>query len=181
MMYITKCLTVALSFALLTGTAGAAESVATGKVKSINSDNKSFVITDSAAKDHTFKFADNLVINRGGKESKSDLKVGDPVNICFDKGTLSWTAHYILVREGATKDSELFIGTVKGYDAAKKQITITDESKKDWFYSADKVRVRLNMEDTKIDDVKIGDRALFVTETLDGKSALKCIMVHRDK
>src|SRR2546421_12295516 len=62
--------------ALLSGTAAAADSVSGGKVKSINAAKKTFVLTDGAGKDHTLKFGDNLVINRDGRESQSDLKDG---------------------------------------------------------------------------------------------------------
>ena len=70
----------------LAGTAVAADAIAAGKVKAINADKKEFVLTDSAGKDWTIKLGDNVIINRGGKESQSDLKAGDPVNVCYDKG-----------------------------------------------------------------------------------------------
>ena len=111
---------------LLAGPAVAADAIAAGKVKAINADKKEFVLTDSAGKDWTIKLGDNVVINRGGKESKSDLNAGDTVNVCYDKGLLTWTAHYILVQEGDTKNCELVHGTVKSYDADKKQVTFTD-------------------------------------------------------
>src|SRR5213080_1385513 len=117
----TKCFGATLAVALLAGTASASDTVAGGKVKSINAENKTFVLTDAANKDFTFKLGDNLVVNRAGKESKSDLKAGDPINVCYDKGILTWTAHYILVQEGTAKNNELIHGNVKGYDADKKE------------------------------------------------------------
>src|ERR1700683_5608313 len=107
---------------LLAGTSTAADTVATGKVKSINADKKDMVLTDAAGKDWTIKLGDKVLINRDGKESPSDLKAGDPVSVCYDKGLLTWTAHYILVQEGANKNLNLVYGSVKSYDADKKQL-----------------------------------------------------------
>ena len=59
---------------------------AAGKIKGVNANKKEFVLTDSAGKDGTIKLGDNVVINRGGKESQSDLNAGDAVNVCYDKG-----------------------------------------------------------------------------------------------
>ena len=89
------------------------------------------------------------VVNRAGKESKSDLKAGDAINVCYDKGFFTWTANYILVQEGTSKDCELIHGNVKGYDAAKKELTFTNEVKKDSTYTMGKAMVRFNMEDAE--------------------------------
>jgi len=165
----------------MAGFAAAADTVANGKVKSINADNKTLVVTDAANKDSTFTLGDNLVVNRDGKESKSDLKTGDPVSICFDKGILTWTAHYILVQEGSAKNSELIRGNVKSYDAATKVLTFTDEAKKDSTYPMGKALVRFHMDNSKIDNVKIGDHALLIVNSTDGKATLQSVMVDRAK
>ena len=181
MMCLTKWLSATLAIALLAGTVAAADKVAGGKVKSINADKKTFVLTDSEDKDFTFKLGDNLVVNRAGKESKSDLKAGDPISVCYDKGILNWTAHYILVQEGTSKNSELIRGNVKSYDPEKKELTFTNQIKKDSTYSMGKAMVRVNMEDTKIEDIKIGDHALIIVNTLEGTSTLRSVMVDRAK
>jgi Cu/Ag efflux protein CusF len=181
MMCLTKWLSATLAIALLVGPAAAAETVASGKVKSINADNKTFVLTDAANKDFTFKLGDNLVVNRAGKESKSDLKAGDAINVGYDQGLLNWTAQYILVQEGASKTCELIRGNVKAYDAGKKELTITNEEKKDTTYAIGKAMVRRNMADTKIGDVKIGDHALLIVDTVGGKSTLQSVMVNSAK
>ena len=141
---------------------------------------KTFVLT-SDGKDNTFKFDDDLVINRDGKESKSDLKAGDAVYVCYDKGMLTWTAHYVLVQEGKFKNCELIQGNVKGYDADKKELNFTNLSKQTTAYSLGKAPVRLNMEDSKIEDVKIGDAVLIIVETVEGKQILRSVMVNRAK
>ena len=178
-MCLTKWLSATLAITLLASTAAAADTVASGKVKSINAGNKTFVLTDSADKDFTFKLVDNLVVNREGKESNSGLKIGDAISVCYDKGTFTWTAHYILVQEGTYKNSELVRGNIKGYDADTKELTFTNEGKKDSTYSMGKAMVRLNMEGAKIENVKIGDHALIIVDTVEGKTTLRSVMVDR--
>src|SRR3984957_7328104 len=116
---------------MLAGPAVAEDAVSAGKVKGVNAEKKDFVLTDSAGKDWTIKLGDAVVINRGGKEGQSDLNGGDAVNVCYDKGPLTWTAQYILVQEGDTKKCELVHGTFKSYDVDKKQVTFTDHKEKD--------------------------------------------------
>jgi Cu/Ag efflux protein CusF len=181
MMCLTKWLSATLAIALLASTAAAVDTVASGKIKSVDADNKSFVLTDSADKDHTIKFDDKLVVNRAGKEGKSDLMVGDAINICYDKGDSTSMAHYILVREGKSKNCELIRGSVKNYDAGKNELTFTNDVKKDSTYSIGKAMVRVNMENAKIENVKTGDHALIIVDTVDGTSTLRSVMVHRAK
>lgn len=180
-MCLSKWCGATLAIAMLASVAAAADTVASGKVKSINADNKTFVLTDAADKEFTFKFGDSLVVNRSGKESKSDLKSGDVVNICFDKGVFTWTAHYILVREGTSRNSELIRGTVKGYDADRKELAFSNEANKDSTYPMGKAMVRLNMEDSKIENLKIGDHALLIVDMLEGRPTLQSVMVDRAK
>ncbi len=181
MKFLTKWLSATLAIALLASTAVAADTVASGKIKSINAEKKTFVFTDAANKDFTLKIADDLVVNRAGKESKSDLKAGDAINVCFDKGILSWTAHYILVQEGKAKSSGLVHGSVKSYDPKNKELAFTNESDKTSTYAMGDALVRLNMEDAKIEDVKIGDRALLIVDTVEEKPVLRSVMVNRAK
>jgi Cu/Ag efflux protein CusF len=167
------------AFVMLAGPAMAADTIAAGKIKAVNAEKKDIVLTDSDGKDWTIKLGDNVVINRGGKESQSDLNAGDPVNVCYDKGLLTWTAHYILVQEGNTKDCELVHGTVKNYDVDKKQVTFTDHRDKNWTFPMGDAKVRLNREDSKIQDIKIGDSALAIVEKTGDSTTLKCLMVER--
>jgi Cu/Ag efflux protein CusF len=167
------------AFVVLAGPAMAADAIAAGKIKAVNAEKKDIVLTDSEGKDWTIKLGDNVVINRGGKESQSDLNAGDPVNVCYDKGLLTWTAHYILVQEGNTKDCELVHGTVKNYDVDKKQVTFTDHRDKNWTFPMGDAKVRLNREDSKIQDIKIGDSALAIVEKTGDSTTLKCLMVER--
>jgi Cu/Ag efflux protein CusF len=179
MKFLTKWLSATMAIALLAGTVAAADTVASGKVKSINADNKTFVLTDSAGKDFTFTLGDNVVVNRAGKEGNNGLKTGDAINTCYDKGVTTWTAHYILVQDGGSRNSELVRGTVKGYDADKKELTITNENKKESTYSMGNAPVRRNMEDCKIEAVRIGEHVLLIVDTVDGKPTLQSVMVDR--
>jgi hypothetical protein len=161
---------------MLAGPAVAEDAVSAGKVKGVNAEKKDFVLTDSAGKDWTIKLGNAVVINRGGKESQSDLNAGDAVNVCYDKGILTWTAHYILVQEGNTKNCELVHGTLKNYDVDKKQVTFTDHRGKDFTFPMGSAKVRLNNADSKIEDIKIGDRALGIVEKDGDATTLKCLM-----
>jgi Cu/Ag efflux protein CusF len=174
----TQWVVAPVAMILLAGAARADnDSIASGTVKSILAEKKEFVLTDSAGKDYTINFGDHLVINRGGKDSAIDLKVGDAVDVCHTKGVLTWKAQYILVKEGSTKNAELVRGAVKGYDSDKKMLTFTDEHGKDWNFPMGDAKVKLNNKDGKIQDVKIGDNALAIVEKTGDKSTLKCLMV----
>jgi hypothetical protein len=166
---------------LMAGTAKAADAIVGGEVKAINADKKEFVMhSDATGKDVTVKLGNHVVINRGGKEGNSDLKVGDTVNVCHDNGTLTWTAHYILVRTGDTKDCVLRHGTVKSYAPDTKKLQYTDANGKDAAFAMGDAKVRLNKEESKIADVKIGDKFLIIVEMPKGeKETLKCLMIDR--
>ncbi len=173
-----KWVSAAAAIVLLAGTTLAAEAIAAGKVKGVNADKKEVVLTDTDGKDHTFKLDENVVINRGGKESKSDLNAGDAVNILYDKGRLTWTARYVLVQEGDSKDCQLMHGTFKGYDADKKEFSFTADGK-DLTFAMGDAKVRLNKENGKIEDIKIGDRTVIIVEKSGDKTTLRAVMVER--
>jgi hypothetical protein len=179
MMCFSKWVSAVTAIVLLAGTTLAAEAVTYGKVKAINEGKKEVVLTDSDGKEHTFKLADNVIINRHGKESQTDLKDGDAVNVMFDKGVVTWTAHYFLVTDGDRKTWELMVGTVKSYDPAKKDLVFTDESGKEWTFPMGDAKVRLNREDSKIENIKIGDHALVIVDKMGDKATLKSVMVER--
>jgi hypothetical protein len=180
MMRLSKWISALAATVLLAGTATSADAISAGKVKAINSDKTEFVLTDAAGKDSTFKLSDNVVINRGGQGSKSDLKANDKVNVCYDKGFRTRTAHYILVREGDSKNCELRHGTVKSYDVDNKQLAFTDAQGKDLSFAMGDAKVRLNKADSKVENVKIGDHALAIVEKIGDKETLKCLMVQRN-
>ena len=171
----------ALAVVLLVTPVTATDVVAGGKVKSINATDKTFVLTDLNNKDFTFKYGDNLVVNRAGKEGKTDLKSGDAVNLCYDKDATVRTAHYVLVQDGTSKNSKLIRGSVKSYDAAKNELTFTNDAQKDATYPMGQATVRFKMEDTKIENAAAGDRALLIVEIVDGKSTLQSVMIDRAK
>jgi Cu/Ag efflux protein CusF len=177
MMFFTKSLGTLTIVALLSLPVMAATHVATGKIKSVDADSRSFLLTASDNKDFTFKIDDKMVINRDGKEGKTDLKAGDTITVCYDKGILNRTTHYVLVQEGSEAKSTLVCGTVKGYDAERKELTFTNSDKQDSVYPIGSATMKTKMEDSKIDTVKIGDRALLLLDIVDGKSILRCIMV----
>ncbi|MGA2062427.1 MAG: hypothetical protein ABSG67_18240 [Thermoguttaceae bacterium] len=167
---------------LLAGTAMGSDALATGKIKGINANKGEFVLTDSAGKDVTFKLSDKVVVNRGGKESKSDLKAGDAVNVSYDKGLATSTAKYILVQEGDRKKWDLAQGSFKSYDATKKEIICTDAQGKDCTYAMGDAKVRMNNKKAKVEDIKIGEHVLCIIPQIAGdKKTLQALMFERAK
>jgi hypothetical protein len=174
---LSKWFSAAAALVLLSGTAMAADAIATGKIKSVLADKKEFVLTDAAGKDWTFEYGENVLINRGGKESKTDLNAGDPVSVLYDKGLVNWTANYILVQAGDSKNCVLAHGKFKAYNADKKEYSLTDDSGKDVTFTMNDAKVRLNKEPSKIEDIKVGDKVLIVAEKDGDKTTVKSVMV----
>ncbi len=164
---------------MLSGAASAAHAISTGTVKSVDNEKKEFVLTDSDAKDWKFKLDKEVVINRAGKESASDLKANDSINVCYDKGMMTWTAKYILVNEGAMKDCKLVHGTFKKYDAGTKEFTNTETGEKDTTYPMGDAKVRLNMKTSDIESIRVGDMTLAIVKTTGDTMSLNALMVTR--
>lgn len=159
----------------------AAHALSTGKVKAVNADRKEFVLTEvGAGKEWTFKLAGDGVINRDGKESPTGLMTDDVVVVCSANGAASGTAHYILVKEGNTKDWKLVRGTFKNYDAAKREFTYSETGGRDKTYPMGDASVRLNMKASRIEDIKPGDNTLAVVERVGDKVNLKALMFSRN-
>ena len=159
----------------------AAHSLSTGKVKAVNVDQNEFVLTEAGGgKEWTFKLGGDVVINRGGNESPSGLKTDDVVVVCSANGAASGTAHYILVKEGDTKDWKLVRGTFKNYDAAKREFTYSETGGRDKTYPMGDASVRLNMKASRIEDIKPGDNTLAVVEWVGDKVNLKALMFSRN-
>ena len=176
---LVKCSAAIVAVLLLASTASAAPAIASGKVKGVNADKKEFVMTDGQVKDWTFKFAENAVMNRGGKESQSALAKDDNVFVHYDKGVITWTADYILVREGDSKNWELAHGNLKGYEGEKQLLTVTDENGKDVTIAARDAKAFKNDKECKFDDLKIGEHVLMIVSKDGGKTTLKTAMVTR--
>ena len=175
----TKYASALAAIVLVAGMASAADAISSGKVKAVHSDKKEFVLTDAAGKDWKIKLGNNVVINRGGKETAGDLNENDTVNVCYDKGTFTWTAHYILVQEGNTKNWKLLHGTFKGYDPDKKLLSFTDEGGTDLTFGWGDGKVRLNNKLATVENIKIGDKTLIIVETNRDTMTLKAVMVER--
>ena len=77
MMCLTHGFSATLAIALLASTAAAADTTIGGKIKSINAEKKTFVVTTDD-KDNTFKFDDDLVVNRDGTHVKKLARGSDP-------------------------------------------------------------------------------------------------------
>jgi hypothetical protein len=179
MMRFSKWVIALAASVLLVGVASAANTLSTGTIKSVNTDKGEFVLTDTAGKDATFKLGDNAVINRGGKEGPGDLRADDLVSICYAKGDLKSTVHYVLVKEGDTKEWKLVHGTFKNYNADRNEFINTEMGGKDKTYSMGTATVRLNMRDSRIEEIKVGDDTLVIVKPIGDKMSLSALMVTR--
>jgi hypothetical protein len=175
----SMCASAMAAIVLLAGVGSAADVISSGKVKAVHSEKKEFVLTDAKGKDRTIKLAADVVINHGGKESKSDLTVGDMVAACHDNGAFTWTAHYILVKKDVSKNWKLVQGVFKGYDTAQKQLAFTDHAGKDLTFAWGDGKVRLNREYTSVENIKIGDKGLFILDKSGDTTTLKAVMLKR--
>jgi hypothetical protein len=164
---------------LLAGAASAANTLTTGTIKSVNADKREFVLTDSAGKDATFKLGDDAIINRGGTEGPGELRADDLVSVCHVKGGRTSTVHYVLVKEGDMKECKLVHGTFKSYNADRKEFTNTEMGGKEWTYPMGAATVRLNMRDSRIEDIKVGDDTLIIVCPVGDKMKLSALMVTR--
>ncbi len=178
---LTKWIFATVAMSLMVSGAAAVDKVAAGLIKSVDAEKKTFVLTDSAKKDHSFRIGENLVVNRKGVESKGGLKAGDAVNVCYEDNDTPWVSHYILIQKNDTQGYELIRGKVKGYDADKKELTFLNDDKATSTYPMGEAKVSLHREEGKIEDVMIGDGALLIVQKVDGKSTLIKIMVDRDR
>jgi hypothetical protein len=179
MMNFSKWVITLTASVLVAGTASAANVLSTGTIKSINADKREFVMTDGSGKDATFKLGADAVINRGGKEGPNDLRAADLVSVCYAKGDLKSTVHYVLVKEGDTKESKLMHGKFKNYNVDRQEFTNTEMGGKERTYSMGKATVRINMHDGRIEDVKVGDDTLVIVKPIGDKMSLSALMVSR--
>jgi hypothetical protein len=137
------------------------------------------VLTDSKGKDWTLSLGKEMIVNRDSKEGQAGLKVGDMVQVCYEKGVVANTAHYVLVQEGTNKNAELSHGAVKSFDAATKKLTWTDDNSKDWTYAIDEAKIRRNRQETTAADIKIGDSALVMTRGAGPDAKVALIILDR--
>jgi len=168
-----------LAALLLCGAASAADTIAAGHVKRVNAEKREFVMVDGNNKEITFKLSDNTVMNRGGRESQSDLSGGDSVYVYHDAGLLTWTAKYVLIREGDSKNWELAHGKLKGYDGEKLNFTYTSDGGRDMTHSAAFARAWVNNREVQFDDLQIGDSVLLMFARSGGKTDLLWVMCER--
>jgi len=179
MMKFSKWVIALAASVLVAGSASAANVLSTGTIKSVNADKREFVLTDGSGKDATFKLGVDAVINRGGREGTGELRADDLVSVCYAKGDLKSTVHYVLVTEGVAKEWKLVHGTFKNYNADRNEFINTEMGGKDKTYSMGAATVRLNMNHSRIEDIKIGDDTLVIVKPIGDKMSLSALMVSR--
>jgi hypothetical protein len=169
MRHLSKGIVALVAVVVFAANALAVEAVGRGKVVSVDAAKNQFVV-DENGKNNTFTLGDNVIINRGGKEIKfADIKPGDQVQIAYDKGLVTWTAHYVLVTDDANKTWQLGRGKVKAWDAKKNEMVLTDLNNKEWTFSVPiGSKVQVNTEAKKMDDIKVGEMVSIIYEEKEG-------------
>lgn len=169
-----------LTVAALACDATAAESIKTGKVKSVNIAKHEFILTESAGKELVINLGDEEVqINRDGHDGQSELKVNESVCVYCNNDGLGLTALYVLVQAGETKDWTLGDGVFKKHDQQQKQVTYTDDKGRDYTYSSEQVKVYINDMESKLDSIKVGERVLALLPKAGDRRILKNLYVTR--
>jgi len=174
----TQLFGIAVLFAFVANL-GAAESIAIGKIKSVELEKRDFILTDEMGKDRTVKYDEDTIINRGGRDGQSDLKANDAVCIYYETTGLMWRANYILIQEGESKNWSLGHGTVKSNDSEKKEITYTDDKGRSWTYSTVSVPVFINRAEAKVESIKVGERVMALLQKAGDQTTLKSLYVTR--
>ncbi len=173
-MYLTKWLS-ATAVVLLASTA-VADTIATGQVMQMNPTNKTFRLQSDK---RTFKLSEGCVIRRDTAESvfkKTELKNGDYVD-CYSDQAGGLLIKYILVRDGSTKLKHLAVGTLKSLD--REAATIELNAQTSATYVISEAKVRLNNKNSKMANLKVGDKLLFINYITAGKQTLADVMVER--
>ena len=162
---------------LLAGPAVAGDAIAAGRVKGIHADKKEFADSIAPARSgrsssatpssSTVAAKENQVAERR-RPGQRVLRQGTP----DPDGSLH-------SGPGRSRGGPLGLqGTVKSYDADKKELTFTGQAS-DWTFPMGDVKVRLNREDSKIGHIKIGDKALAIVEKIGEVTTLECLMIER--
>jgi Cu/Ag efflux protein CusF len=138
-----------------------------GRIKSIAADRNSFLLTDLNGKEWTFLVDKDLKVRVNGKEAQfTDLKVGDNIVLNFMGKGKEHVAKEIRadrgvtdkVREAVTKNPQTGQGKVKEVMPDQKAFTLTDLNGKVWmFHLANDARVRINNNDSNLNQLKPGD------------------------
>jgi hypothetical protein len=74
---------------------------------------------------------------------------------------------------------KLVQGTFKGYDTTLKQLAFTDHAGKDLTFAWGDGKVRLNREFTSVENIKIGDKGLFILDKTGDTTTLKAVILKR--
>jgi hypothetical protein len=170
---------VTLGLTVLTGNLAAEESITTGKVKSIQSEKREFILTEHSGKERTVKLDENVIIHRGGREGQGELKVNDAVCVSHETNELVLTAKHILIQEGESSHWILDHGYVKSIDAEKKEIVYTDDKGVNRTYSTIDVTAYVNRAAVKVESIKNGERVLALLRKGGDQTSLKSLYVTR--
>jgi Cu/Ag efflux protein CusF len=159
-----------------------APAAAADKIKSVSADQKQFVITNQEGKDITLNLADNVrIFLPDGKDgSAKDLKAGQNVSFLWEEKGGKFFATAVVENRGNYKDAMLAQATLKSVGAGGSEFVVTDAANKEWtLQMADKGKVALNNKESKLSDLKAGDKVTLIFEKKGAK--LNALGIYSDR
>ena len=152
------------------------------KIKSVSADQKQFVITNQEGKDITLNLADNtrIFLPDGKDGSAKDLKAGQTVSFLWEEKGGKYIATAVLDNSGNYKDAMLAHVSLKSVAAGGSEFVVTDSTSKEWtLQMADKGKVSLNNKESKLTELKAGDKATIIFEKKGAK--LSALGIYSDR
>jgi Cu/Ag efflux protein CusF len=144
-----------------------APAAAADKIKSVSADQKQFVITNQEGKDITLNLADDvrIFLPEGKDGSAKDLQAGQTVSFLWEEKGGKYIATAVLENKGNYKDAMLAQATLKSVAGGGNDFVVTDAANKEWtLQMADKGKVALNNKESKLSDLKTGDKVTLIFE-----------------
>ena len=135
-----------------------------GRVKSVDAAKRAFVVEGNKK---TFTLGDQTVIIRDNRVDhflKLELRTGDDVSI-FDIAAAGNLTSYIMVKQGATNNSTLSIGTIRRIGS----VTLVRKANTDIDYVMGNAKVFINMKPSRAEDLRMDEPVIIVisgTKTL---------------
>ncbi|HXG11616.1 MAG TPA: hypothetical protein VNK04_17810 [Gemmataceae bacterium] len=165
-----RCLLLGLAVGLLVGLTipsftdeqqqGQASETVKGRIQRVAADQNAFLLRDQDGRECMVHLGRDAKVQVGNREARlTDLKEGDQVTV-----TVIRMARDIRSEERG-RAAQTMHGLVQRVAADQNQITVRDESGKEWTFQADRdAKVRLNDRDSRLGDLRTGDQVSITFE-----------------
>jgi len=130
-----------------------------GQLKGLALDKSLVILKDANGKEHTFMLDKETKVRLADKDAKTaDLKLGDEVVIGWEKSGTQMMARQIRCHRGEHA-ARIALGEVKKVGTEKNELVLKDASGNErCFHLAKDAKVRLEDKDSKLADLKQGDK-----------------------